>query len=69
MRTRGTRKTTLKQRLAFLDEYHQQEVIGLLSLAQQDVAILPSTDLNQDTEYPGELHKPAFFPSFRSKDD
>lgn len=37
----------------------QQEEVGLLSLAQQDAAILPSTDLDQDTEYPDELHKPA----------
>lgn len=37
----------------------QQEEIGLLSLAQQDEAMLPSTDLDQDTEYPGEPHKPA----------
>lgn len=31
----------------------------MLSLAQQDAAILPSTDLDQHTEYPDELHKPA----------
>lgn len=43
----------------------QQEEVSLLSLAQQDPAIFPTADLDQDTEYPDELNKPV--PSFQVK--